>query len=241
MLAQAAPAQVIPAGPSVATVDSLPSAPTPVASPTESVVSPTQTPGPITFHDRLVLQTKTTFGVSAFVIPVGEAAIIMADPPSAYPREWKDGAGALGRNYGAQLARHTASGLTHFAVAAAVHEDPRYYAADSDNYAARAAHALLFTVFDRSAPSGYGEGHRMLAVSNLAGATAGGFIGNAFLPAGFTDVTHAYQRGAVEVSTYAAHNLLAEFSPEIVLILHKMHIPDRLADSFLPADRRESR
>jgi len=163
----------------------------------------------------------------------------MVDPPDAYPREWKDGGGALGRNYAAQLTRHTAGGLTHFAVAAIDREDPRYYASTSTNFAVRTFHALAFTLVDRSAPSDGGEGRPRLAVSNLAGSAAAGAIGMTFLPDGFRDTTHAYQRAAVELTDFASHNLIAEFSPEIVHILHKMHIPDRLADSFLPADRKQ--
>ena len=71
----------------------------------------------------------------------------MADPPDSYPREWRDGGAAFGRLYGAEFARHTAGGITHFAVAALDREDPRYYFSTSHGYLPRAAHALLFTVF----------------------------------------------------------------------------------------------
>ena len=58
----------------------------------------------------------------------------------------------------------------------------------------------------------------------------------AFYPDGFNDLTHAYQRAAIETTTFASHNLIAEFSPEIVRILHKLHISDRIAGAFLPPE-----
>lgn len=192
-----------------------------------------QAGAPLTLHDRFVLEARTTFGPSAFIVPAFEAAITMADPPQNYPRAWSDGGGAFGRNYGAEFVRHTTGGLTHFAVADIIREDPRYYASSSTNPAARFFHALAFTLVDRS-----DSGRHTIAVSNLAGSAAAGFIGMAYLPDGFNDTTHAYQRAAVEISNFAAHNLTAEFAPELASLAHKLHFPDRLADSFLPPDRK---
>jgi hypothetical protein len=188
---------------------------------------------PLTLHDRFILEVRTTFGPSDFAVPAAQAALTMADPPNGYPREWSDGPGAFGRNYGAEFARHSTGGLTHFAVAAVLREDPRYYPSSSANPAGRFVHAIAFTLVDHS-----DSGRHTIAVSNLAGATAAGFIGMAIYPHGFNDTTHAYQHAALETTSFFAHNLIAEFSPEITIILHKLHFPDRMADSFLPADRK---
>jgi hypothetical protein len=80
-------------------------------------------------------------------------------------------------------------------------------------------HALAFTAADRS-----DSGRRSIAVSNFAGAAAGGFVGMAFQPAGFNDVTHAGQRATVEFSVYAGRNVLAEFSPELRRAGHRLHL-----------------
>jgi hypothetical protein len=190
-----------------------------------------QPAGTLTLGERLRFEAHTSLGISAFIVPAGDALVDMADPPDRYPREWRDGGGAFGRLYGAEFARHTAGGFTHFAVAAIDREDPRYYFSTSTNFAHRAAHALIFTVIDRS-----DSGHRTLAVSNLAGSAAAGAVGMAFYPDGFRDITHAYQRGAVETTTFASHNLIAEFSPEIIKVLRKLHVSDRITDAFLPID-----
>jgi len=155
----------------------------------------------------------------------------MAHPPDNFPHDWSDGPGAFGRIYGADLARHVTGGMAHFAVAAIDREDPRYYASMSTRSVPRFIHALMFTLVDRS-----DSGHRAVAVSNMAGSAAAGFVGMTFLPPGFNDTTHGYQRAAVEMSAFAAHNLVAEFSPEIVRVLHKLHVSDRIAGSFLPPE-----
>lgn len=188
-----------------------------------------QPTGTLTLSERLHLQVHTTLSVSAFLVPVGDALVDMADPPDKYPHEWRAGGPAFGRLYGAEFARHTTAGFTHFAVAAIDREDPRYYPSTSHGVGKRTIHALWFTVIDRSV-----SGHRTLAVSNLAGSMAAGSIGMAFYPDGYNDFTHAYQRAAMETTSFASHNLIAEFSPEIIRALHKMHISDRIADAFLP-------
>jgi hypothetical protein len=209
----------------------LPEAPQP---PAAASTLATQSASPFTLHNRFVLEAKTAFGPGAFIFPAGEALITMADPPNHYPREWSDGGGAFARNYGAEFVRHTTAGLTHFAFAAALREDPRYHSSTSTNIAARTFHALAFTLVDRS-----DSGRHTVAFSNLAGSAAGGFIGMAFLPDGFNDTTHAYQRAAVEVTNFASHNVIAEFSPELAALAHKLHLPGWIANSFLPADRKQ--
>ncbi len=203
-----------------------------------SIPAPASVPGiepgtPLTLHDRFTLETHTTFNPGAFAVPAAEAGITMAHPPDHFPREWSDGPGAFGRIYGATFARHTTGGLSHFAVAAVFREDPRYYPSASTNPVARFIHVLAFTVIDRS-----DSGRRTLAISNLSGSLAGGFVGMTFYPDGFNDTTHALQRSSLELANFAGHNLTAEFSPEITRILHKFHFPDHLADAFLPPDRK---
>ena len=138
------------------------------------------------------------------------AGIRMADPPKQYPREWRQGAGAFGRNYGDAFAEsvslHTAKALTGIVA----REDPRYLASNSHNPLARSLHALAFTFIDRS-----DSGHPMPAFSNFAGAAAAGFVGNAYLPSGFNDLTHARQRAAIAFGSTAAGNLFREFAPGI--------------------------
>jgi hypothetical protein len=183
----------------------------------------------LTLRERFLLQAHTTFGPIAFLAPAGEAAITMADPPDRYPRDWRDGGGAFARNYGSEFGRHSAGGLGHFATAFIDGEDPRYFRSMNTNPAHRVAHAMLFTLFDRT-----NSGRRTLALSNFAGSTAAGFVGNLWEPDGFNNTTRALQRSALEFGTFGGANLFAEFSPDLSHLMHKMHVPDRLADAILP-------
>jgi hypothetical protein len=176
-------------------------------------------PASLTLRQRFVLQTRTSFAPLAFVVPAAEAAITMADPPTRYPRDWSDGPAAFARNYGAELGRHTTGGYAHFVTAAILHEDPRYTPSTHTNYFARTLHATIFTLIDRS-----NSGHPTFAASNFAGSAAAGFIGMAWEPDGFNDVTHAYQRSAVELTSFVGHNLLEEFSPELNRVMVKLHL-----------------
>ena len=55
----------------------------------------------------------------------------------------------------------------------------------------------------------------MPAISNFVGAAAGGFVGNAYLPTGFDNVTHAGQRTTVRFGMFAAGNLFCGFAPQM--------------------------
>ena len=187
----------------------------------------------LTLRDRFGLELRTSFGVPAFLLPAFESTITMAHPPDHFPQEWRDGGAGFGRNYAAYFARHGAGGLTHFAVADIVREDPRYHPSASTNPAFRFVHALAFTIVDKS-----DSGRNTLAVANLSGSLVGGFIGETFYPYGFNDPTHSLQRSLLELGNFGAHNLTAEFAPELARLAHKFHFPDRVADSFLPPDRK---
>jgi len=205
--------------PSSAEATTLPQAPLP------------QPTGRLTLGERFKLEARVSFGVSAIVFPALEAGYDMANPPSHFPKEWKDGPGAYGRNYGAELARHTAGGLTRFATAAVVREDPRYFPSTHRSYVPRFWHAVWFSMVDKS-----DSGHSMPALGNFTGAAAAGYVGMPYEPVGYNDFTHGTQRTAVEFATYAAHNLATEFSPELYRTAQAMHLPEGIAQIFVSED-----
>jgi hypothetical protein len=55
----------------------------------------------------------------------------------------------------------------------------------------------------------------MPAFSNFVGATAAGFVGNAYLPSSFNNATHAGQRATLQFGFTAAGNLFREFAPQM--------------------------
>jgi len=144
----------------------------------------------------------------------------MLNPPSKYPKEWKDGASAFGRNYGYRLADHTSRNTAQFLTGTLLHEDPRYLRSTSTNPFLRTVHALAFTVFDKT-----DSGKTTFATSNFASAAAGGFVGMGILPNGYNDVTHAEQHMASEFLQIGIGNVLTEFEPQWGPWAKKLRVP----------------
>jgi hypothetical protein len=206
----------------------LPDAPSAMAAPPQA--SPTAIPflsprysrplQPMDLGDKFKYLVEPAFGPRALFTTAFSTGIRIANPPSRYPHEWRAGAEAFGRNYGDSFARTGAESIGRFSAAVLLHEDPRYRHSESTFVPVRLAHALAFTFVDRTDGD-----HSMIAISNFTGAAAGGFIGNAYLPAGFDNLTHAGQRSAIALGGMAAQNVLQEFSPELGQFLKKIHLP----------------
>ena len=184
---------------------------------------------PLTAEEKLTVYAHRTFGPPALILPAFGAGLSMLNPPSHYPREWKDGAQAFGRNYGNIVATVTARETASMLARVALHEDPRYRPSGSSNVFYRTFHALSYTLVDRT-----DSGKKTIAVSNFAGAAAGGLVGMAYLPNGFNDPAHAQQRMAMQFAALAIHNLAAEFQPQWGPIVKKLRIPKLLPEWWVP-------
>jgi hypothetical protein len=175
--------------------------------------------GPETAKQRFEGWSVLTFGPRALVSPAFAAGFRMAHPKAAYPKTWKDGGGAFGRNYGDALASKAALETGRFATAALLHEDFRYRPSTGRRWV-RVRHAIWWTFEDQS-----NDGQRRFAFANVVGAAAGGFTGNAYLPPGFDNVAHAGERSALRLGLLALENVDREFAPEIVRVVRKIHLP----------------
>jgi hypothetical protein len=184
------------------------------------ILSPRLTRTPLTLHDDFLIYAHKTFGPPAVILPAFGAGLGMLNPPSKYPKDWKDGASAFGRNYGYRLADHTSRNTAQFLTGTLLHEDPRYLRSTSSNPLLRTVHALAFTVFDKT-----DSGRTTFAASNFASAAAGGFVGMGILPDGFNDVTHAEQHMASEFLQIGIGNVLTEFEPQWGPWAKKLRIP----------------
>jgi hypothetical protein len=157
---------------------------------------------------------ETYWNPSALTAPAFRASMRMASPPgkgaTTYPNEWRQGTEAFGRNYGDAFAARISTHTAQFLTGMVTREAPWYTPSASRGFLARSSHALAFTFVDRS-----DSGRPLPALSNFAGAAAGGFIGNAYLPAGFRDATHAGQRASFQFGMLAAGNLFREFAPQM--------------------------
>jgi len=194
-----------------------------------TLLPPTMSDKRLTAEDKLQIYAHQTFGPQNVILGAFRAGFTMLNPPSRYPREWKDGGGAFGRLYGEQIAASTSSRTGQFLAEVALHEDPRYVPSDSKNTLVRTFHAVAFTFVDKT-----NSGHNTLAISNFAGAAAGGFVGMGFLPDGYNDVTHAEQRTLRGLQGVAIRNVITEFRPEWGPLLKKIHIPRILPKWWTP-------
>jgi hypothetical protein len=210
--------------------------PAPAASETHlnryPIFSPGFTRAPLSIHDKFQIYTHKAYGPPAVILPAFGAGSGMLNPPSKYPKEWKDGAGAFGRNYGYRLADHTSRLTGQFLTGALLHEDPRYLRSTSSNPLFRTIHALAFTIFDKT-----DSGRTTFAASNFASAAAGGFVGMGILPDGYNDVTHAEQHMASEFLQIGIGNVLTEFEPQWGPWAKKLRIPKILPGWWVPEHR----
>ena len=185
---------------------------------------------PLSFHEKFTIYTHQAFGPPALIFPAFGAGIRMANPPKNYPRDWTDGGGAFGRLYGDAIATQTTKRTAKFLTDTLFHEDPRYQPApEGANVVARFAHAVAFTFVDRS-----DSGNRELALGNFTSAAAGGFVGMAYLPDGFNDVSHAGQRVGTEFLGITIANISREFAPQWAPVVHKLHIPKIVPPWWVP-------
>jgi hypothetical protein len=196
------------------------------------ILSPRLTRAPLTVQQKFQIYDHKAFGPPAVILSAFGAGLGMLNPPSKYPKEWKDGAGAFGRNYGYRLADHTSRLTAQFLTGAVLHEDPRYQRSTSSNPFMRTAHALVFTIFDKT-----DSGRTTFAASNFASAAAGGFVGMGILPDGYNDVTHAEQHMASEFLQIGIGNVLTEFEPQWGPWAKKLRIPKLLPGWWIPEHR----
>src|SRR5258708_5472266 len=205
------------------------SSPHPQAANSAVLFLPVATSQRLSFSDKVTIYTHQTFGPPALILPAFRAGMGMANPPSHYPREWRDGAGAFGRLYGDSIAMATSQRTARFLTGVALHEDPRYVRSTSKNPLVRTTHALVFTFIDKT-----DSGRNTIAFSNFAGAAAGGFVGRAYLPHGYNDLTHAEQRMASQFMSIAIQNVAAEFQPQWGPLVRKLRINKIIPEWWVP-------
>jgi hypothetical protein len=185
-----------------------------------STVGDPATSVPLNVKGKLRYFAVESFRPGIYPVAAFYDGLTMANPPKAYPPEWRQGFPAFARNYGDFMASWASVQGGKFVAASMLHEDPRYFMSTNKNFFARVAHAVRYAVIDRS-----DSGHPRLAVANVAGALAGGFIGNAYLPDPYANASHGFSRSALALTGFVTSNLADEFHPEIHKLARKFHLP----------------
>jgi hypothetical protein len=185
-----------------------------------STVGNPDAPVPLKVKGKLRYFAIESFRPGIYPVAAFYDGLTMASPPKAYPREWRQGFPGFARNYGDFMASWAALQGGKFVVASIAHEDPRYYPSRNKNFFARSLNAVRYVMVDRG-----DNGHSRLALANLAGALAGGFVGNAYLPDPYANVSHGLRRSALGLTGFVTSNLADEFRPEIRKVARKLHLP----------------
>lgn len=185
-----------------------------------SITVGTATSTPLNVKGKLRYFAVESFRPGIYPVAAFYDGLTMANPPKAYPGEWRQGFPGFARNYGDFMGSWASVQGGKFVVASIVREDPRYFPSSSRNFFARSLHAVWFAVIDRG-----DNGHPRLALANISGAFAGGFVGNAYLPDPYANASHGLSRSALALTGFATSNLADEFRPEIHKVLKKLHLP----------------
>jgi len=185
-----------------------------------STVGNPDAPVPLKVKGKVRYFAIESFRPGIYPVAAFYDGLTMANPPKAYPREWRQGFAGFARNYGDFMASWAAAQGGKFVVASIVQEDPRYYPSRSKNVFARSLNAVRYVLVDRG-----DNGNARLALGNLAGALAGGFVGNAYLPDPYANASHGLRRSALALTGFATSNLADEFHPEIRRVARKLHLP----------------
>jgi hypothetical protein len=194
--------------------------PVPVTADQSNTVGDPATSAPLNVKGKLRYFAIESFRPGIYPVAAFYDGLTMANPPKAYPHEWRQGFPGFARNYGDFMASWASVQGGKFVAGSLLHEDPRYFTATSKSFFARVFNAARYAVVDRS-----DSGHPRLAVSNVAGAFAGGFVGNAYLPDPYADASHGFARSALALTGFVTSNLADEFHPEIHKLVKKLHLP----------------
>ena len=176
--------------------------------------------GPDTTKIKADNYLVVTFGPRALVSPLLSSGIAMAKPNYNYPNDWHQGMQGFGRQYGSRIGTKVAGNTARFATGVLLHEDYRYYPSASRNFFARLGNAVEYVFVDRS-----DSGGRRLALANFAGAAAGGFAPNLWLPDGFNDARHGGTRTLSRLGGLVISATFREFAPEIFKGFHAVGLP----------------
>jgi hypothetical protein len=192
----------------------------PTVSDQSSTVGDPASSGPLNVKGKLRYFAVESFRPGIYPVAAFYDGLTMANPPKAYPPEWRHGFPGFARNYGDFMASWASVQAGKFVVASMLHEDPRYFTSTNRNFFARTFNAVRYAVIDRS-----DSGHSRLALANVAGALAGGFVGNAYLPDPYANPSHGLSRSALALTGFVTSNLADEFRPEIHKVARKLHVP----------------
>lgn len=144
----------------------------------------------------------TSFGKSAFTAGIAHL--------QNSPEEWGQGWDALGHRYGHRLLNRGVENMIGFGVAAALHQDGRFYRRGEGAIGGRLGHALKQCFITRT-----DSGGRSFSVWRFAGNYGSQFVSNTWRPERQRGVGTTMLRGTISIGFDAGSNTFKEFWPDI--------------------------
>ncbi len=132
------------------------------------------------------------------------------------PEEWGQGMAGFGRRYGHRLLNRGVENMIGFGVAAALHQDGRYFRRGEGNVGGRLLHAMKQTFVTRT-----DSGGRTFSAWRFAGNYGSQFVSNAWRPEGDRDVGDTLLRGTISIGFDLGANSFKEFWPDIKRIVFR--------------------
>jgi hypothetical protein len=136
---------------------------------------------------------------------LGSAVTQADDSPTGFPQGW----GGYGRRFGADLARESSSEFFGtFALASALHEDPRFYAEINPPF----FHAMKYSA-QRVFVSQNDNGRTVVSWSRLGGPLLSEALANVYYPNRNRTVGDTLFRYGLDLASRASGNMLREYWP----------------------------
>jgi hypothetical protein len=145
----------------------------------------------------------TSFGKSAFTAGIAH----LRDSPE----EWGQGMAGYGRRYGHRIANRAVENVIGFGVAAALHQDGRFFRQGEGSFRSRLFHAMSQTFVTRT-----DSGGRTFSAWRFAGNYGAQFVSNTWRPESQRDVGNTMLRGTISVFVFdIGSNAFKEFWPDV--------------------------
>lgn len=126
------------------------------------------------------------------------------------PHEWGQGAEGYGRRFASSYGGHIVESTVQYGMAAALHEDDRYFRSGETGFGRRLKYAVASTFLAR-----HEDGSRHISISSLTGYAAAAGISRAWQPQSTQGPLHALDGFAIEIAAAAGFNVAREFLPGI--------------------------
>jgi hypothetical protein len=164
-------------------------------------------PPPLTGKERWDRYVKATFTSGSIYFAAFGAAL--GDQVNNNPKEWGRNWGGYFKRAGTMYATFAIQNSIYQAGSAALHNEGRYIPCQCEGGWHRAGYALQMTFLT------YHNGHKVLDISQFAGAYGSGMIPILWYPAGYSPTVQGVQNGHAQMGFVLLVREIQEFAPEL--------------------------